>query len=326
MSKRIMRAFKLNEISAVTAPAQEHARVVIMKTAEPYWKRDFTQEQRDNAASSGAALPDGSFPIQNRKDLQNAIHAVGRASDPGEAKSHIIARAKALGAMDLLPEDWSAGKGATTMTEAEIQKRIDDAVKAATDALNKKLTEAEKKVAELPATIDAEVAKRLPEAMAKAGKEETITVGETTIRKSEVGEPTFNLMKAQQAQIIEAADKAEIAEFGKVADTTYKHLPGESVAKAKALRAVSKLAEDVRKTVDDMLKAAEAAMRTALTAVGKDGESLSEGPQADFDKGVDTMLEKNSGLTRAQAVDKFSQTVEGQRLYKAIQDAKAARH
>lgn len=71
-------------------------------------KRDFTAGQRKKAAKTGAALPDGSFPIQNLSDLHNAISDVGRANDMAEAKSHIIDRAKALGLTDELPAGWSS--------------------------------------------------------------------------------------------------------------------------------------------------------------------------------------------------------------------------
>jgi hypothetical protein len=72
-------------------------------------KRKFSAKARDAAASKGAALPDGSFPIENKDDLKNAIQAIGRAKDPEKAKAHIIQRAKALNAEDLLPEDWETG-------------------------------------------------------------------------------------------------------------------------------------------------------------------------------------------------------------------------
>jgi hypothetical protein len=73
-------------------------------------KREFSQDERDDAADSGAAMPDGSFPIKNKKDLKNAILAHGRAKNPAKAKAHIKARAKALGAADLLPDGWGSGK------------------------------------------------------------------------------------------------------------------------------------------------------------------------------------------------------------------------
>jgi hypothetical protein len=71
-------------------------------------KRDFDAAQRHQAAASGAAMPDGSFPIKTVQDLRNAIHAIGRAKDPDAAKAHIKARAKALGKTDLLPDSWKA--------------------------------------------------------------------------------------------------------------------------------------------------------------------------------------------------------------------------
>ncbi len=58
----------------------------------------------------GVTLPDGSFPIRNKRDLRKAILAFGRAKDKPRAKRHIIARARALGAVDLLPESWNVGE------------------------------------------------------------------------------------------------------------------------------------------------------------------------------------------------------------------------
>ena len=69
-------------------------------------EREFSAEQRKEFSEKGWALPDGSFPIENESDLRNAVQAVGRASDQATAKRHIIKRARALGALDALPEDW----------------------------------------------------------------------------------------------------------------------------------------------------------------------------------------------------------------------------
>jgi hypothetical protein len=75
---------------------------------ESYLKRDFSQDQRDRAASSGAALPDGSFPIENRADLRNAVRAYGRAKNKPKAKAHIVSRARSLGATSSLPDTWKS--------------------------------------------------------------------------------------------------------------------------------------------------------------------------------------------------------------------------
>jgi hypothetical protein len=69
-------------------------------------KRDYSAGARERMAGAGTAMPDGSFPIANRADLMNAIRSVGRAKDYGAARAHIVRRARALNAMDMLPEDW----------------------------------------------------------------------------------------------------------------------------------------------------------------------------------------------------------------------------
>jgi len=74
--------------------------------ADAIVKRDYSPKQRRAMAARGQALPDGSYPIADRADLENAIQAVGRASSYEAAKRHIIRRARALGLTEMLPEDW----------------------------------------------------------------------------------------------------------------------------------------------------------------------------------------------------------------------------
>jgi hypothetical protein len=69
-------------------------------------KRDYSSSTRETMASRGQAMPDGSYPIANRTDLGNAIQAVGRAKNYDSVKQHIIRRARALGAMEMLPKEW----------------------------------------------------------------------------------------------------------------------------------------------------------------------------------------------------------------------------
>ena len=59
----------------------------------------FTADQRARLAKTGAAMPDGSFPIRNCSDWQNARQAVGRApaSKRPAVRAHIAKRGKALG-------------------------------------------------------------------------------------------------------------------------------------------------------------------------------------------------------------------------------------
>lgn len=361
MAKRIMHSFKMHEISAVTRPAQEHARMAIMKRAEAgdeYWKRDFTSDQRQHAADSGKALPDGSFPIVTTADLSNAIHAIGRAKDPAKAKAHIIARAKALGATNALPDGWVSKSGVPEMDPKELQKMIDDAIVKANAPLLAQLatatatidtlTKAAKKKTppsaddgDEPDADDASkslwrpyVARKIAKAVEATKAEiaeiakgdEVITVGETTIRKSVVGEATFAAMKAQQAQIAVGIEKAEVADFTKIAETTYGHLTGEPVAKGNALRSLSKLEKADCETIVAMLKGGEKAMKDALTVKGQDGSRPGDGSaQGELDKMVDDYMAKNAGKSRFEAMDAVSKTAEGKSLYtKSIDEKKRA--
>ena len=67
---------------------------------------DLDTKERRKLAEEGKALPDGSFPIRNREDLQDAIQSYGRAKDKDEAKRWIKRRAKELNAAGELPDDW----------------------------------------------------------------------------------------------------------------------------------------------------------------------------------------------------------------------------
>lgn len=61
--------------------------------------RDVSSAERRRLAKTGAAMPDGSFPIANCQDAKNARQAIGRANPSRRAavKAHISKREKALG-------------------------------------------------------------------------------------------------------------------------------------------------------------------------------------------------------------------------------------
>ena len=69
-------------------------------------EKQFTEEEREKFAKSGIAMKDGSFPIENKMDLKNAIRSVGRSKNPKEAKQHIKKRARALASLNEIPDDW----------------------------------------------------------------------------------------------------------------------------------------------------------------------------------------------------------------------------
>lgn len=72
-------------------------------------KADLSAAGRRKAAASGAAMKDGSYPIESKADLRKAIKAVGRGgADHDAIRKHIIGRAKALGLADMIPDNWNS--------------------------------------------------------------------------------------------------------------------------------------------------------------------------------------------------------------------------
>jgi hypothetical protein len=177
-----------------------------------------------------------------------------------------------------------------TKKVAELEKQLSDMTKRATDA--------ESKVADL--TKAADVAK----------SDETFEAGGVTIHKSEVGEGPFKLMKSQQERI-------EISDFEKAATSQVPNLPGETVAKAKVLRAVAKMDKETADALNAMLKAGNEAMAKMLKPLGNDaGRSFSKA-EDELDALAKAYAEKHS-VTYAKAYDAVLKTEDGRKLYGQI--------
>lgn len=68
--------------------------------------RDYTAKERRRMATEGRAMPDGSYPIGDCTDAQNAILAIGRAKDPAKTKAFIKRRVRALNCSGSAFDDW----------------------------------------------------------------------------------------------------------------------------------------------------------------------------------------------------------------------------
>ncbi|MFI5880801.1 hypothetical protein [Streptomyces sp. NPDC051554] len=72
-------------------------------------KAKYDADELRGMAGNGEAMPDESYPIADRDDLDRAIRAVGRGGAEHDAiRRHVIARAKALGASGEIPDTWNA--------------------------------------------------------------------------------------------------------------------------------------------------------------------------------------------------------------------------
>lgn len=87
---------------------------------EPYWigEAKYSADDMRDLLAKGHAMKNASgepsYPIADVSDLKKAIRAVGRGKGSHDAiRRHIIKRAKALGAGDLIPDNWgSSGSNA----------------------------------------------------------------------------------------------------------------------------------------------------------------------------------------------------------------------
>jgi hypothetical protein len=70
--------------------------------------KQIPQAARDKAAAKGQTAYNGSFPIRNVDELKRAIQSIGRAPADKRAavKKFVVARAKTLGALSEVPNDW----------------------------------------------------------------------------------------------------------------------------------------------------------------------------------------------------------------------------
>ena len=80
----------------------------------------YKQADRDRMAGK-EAMDDGSYPVADAEDLDNAIHAVGRGgADHDSIRAHIIKRAAALGLSSKIPDNWNADGSLKDLSDTEI--------------------------------------------------------------------------------------------------------------------------------------------------------------------------------------------------------------
>lgn len=104
-------------VERALAKMAQAVETLVEERTELVEKREFSSKEREADASNKKALPDGSFPIENKSDLANARQAVGRAKDKSKARAHIKARAEALGVK--LPDNWTKKSAKALMKATE---------------------------------------------------------------------------------------------------------------------------------------------------------------------------------------------------------------
>lgn len=250
---------------------------------------DIPTDERKALAKKGIALPDGSYPIRNRADLENAIQAFGRAN-PGDRKkvaNHIRTRARALNLTNLLPKDGVLANLLKAEQEDQImftQEQVDALIAAAVQkAVDTAKAEFEAKVAELTA---------------KAEKAETDKKEAQTALRSYAE----SAQKREVATLVEGAIKA-----GKITPAQKDTV----TAIAMNLSGTVKFG-DGEKSMSDLFKELIAGMGTKVDlsehtagGSGEDNRESGDTPADEVHKRTVALVEKSEGkLEYAQAYDK----------------------
>lgn len=307
---------------------QEIIMMRMMMKSDEIEKQALTREVRERLARSGAALPDGSFPIRNRSDLRNAISAFGRArmQDRGRVARHIRRRARALRAVDMLPEEGvlagllkndDNGEGETVDKEdlmsddlkkaqeqiaalkAEMEKMsqvaaLSTAHKAFYDSISGDdvAKSREAFMAKSDAERDAEIKKAEDEKLAADPVVYTAKDG-TEYRKSD--DPRLVKMAKDRDQDRAEALKLRMdaidAGLEKRAETELQYLPGDLEVRKAMLAAVDGIEnETVRKSALDALKAHNAKLAPAFETIGTTAVPLAKaGDSAEAEAELDKL-------------------------------------
>lgn len=353
--RRIMREFRITEISAVDAPAQEGAVVAIIKAAygdDDAAKADLSTEGRRTAARSGSAMPDGSFPISTEADLRNAIQAFGRAKDKAKTARHIARRARAIGAVGLLPTTGELAdligtsksikehEGMTTKTPderiAELEKALADSqVRIEMLSAEAQLSPEEREVyksmdeAGRAAFLSMPAGQRSVQVRkAQEAKEVSYTALDgTTYLKSDDARLVAQARRADEAQrkLDRLADELADSALRKRAETELAHLPGDVDARVALLKATDAIADPaVRKAALGALLANNKAIGDVTKEIGagqgKVDDGLAGGDTVEaINKAIDALVSDinklSPGLTPEKAYATALATDKGRQLY-----------
>lgn len=337
--RNIMRAFKIAEISGVDVPAQEGARVAILKRApgqsgDPVNKAAALTTSVEGHSHIMHVSYDGMDYNSGQTSWDNDhSHPWVRTPDGmiviGEAKGHthevaVVGKSAAKQPAGVPGADDGAKEPEMTKTVEDLQKQLDraNAMAELTDAQKthmKSLDQAgqdaflAKTAAERQAEVEA-VAKNAADADPVVYK----TMDGLELRKS-AGEALIAMAKSNDAlrkQNDELAKKAADADLRKRAETDLANLPGDVEVRMALLKSVDGIADETQRTAAlNALKAQSAALKPAFETKGHSGAPA----VGSEDEQLDTMAKKyqadHPGTSYAKAMDAVLATEAGAALY-----------
>jgi hypothetical protein len=357
-----LRKLRLHELSLVDYPANKHSTVTLFKRDTPVAEiakqmeaMDFDEiaaerqamevayqisddvwmKWNDLQTSFGTIACDESMSAEEKiasmkASLKQFIGALEDYPDVSKALLERISESPALAALKVgEPDETEQQEEDNQMTLAELQK-AHDKLAADLEAMTKKASDSDTALATITkahAEAEAKI-KDLEKAAEVAKTDESVKIGETVVTKSSVGDAAFAIIKAQQEQVRIEREKVADIGFQKSAETDYGNLPGETVAKGIVLKHVADMPEEARKTLESMLKAGNAAMRTS--AMSERGQAGGAPASADSAQGqLDALIAKHAEdhkVSIGEASRVVLNTAEGTRLHSQARVEKRHAH
>ena len=127
-------------IKSAEEPAHAGLDAEIGLAQDAYVRKFVSAAQRRRMARTGVAMPNGDFPIPDEGHLRSAIGRLAEyKGNRAAAKRHIIARARALGLVHLLPKEWHVKK--QTQSHAESLDQTDEDLGGDADPVHEGVTQ-----------------------------------------------------------------------------------------------------------------------------------------------------------------------------------------
>lgn len=213
-------------------------------------------------------------------------------------------------------EDLAAKLDAITKERDAAQAEAATAKAVASLSVEEKAHYDKAKAEDQPKFLALDKAARAEAIRKAAAGEETLTVDGVVVRKSEIGDGVFSILKAQQAKIVETEKQVSVEkgkrvdmELRKRAQDELTHLPGTEDEKVEMLKAIEAMPEAQQKSMLAALKATNEANADAFKRLGAGGKGqlhvLKGGTTtalSAFNKRVSELKSANKGMSHQEAM------------------------
>lgn len=328
----------LDEISLVDSPANEGARVVMVKRASEVDRvieicckglhdspTAFNEALRETLSENfEVEVYQAIFPLMDA--LRNSVVASMTDLEGDERDAQIRRNVEAFFAqLKMLPAKLKAGSpGATDdgqeadLTIEELTKRLGD-MEAQVNMLKTEQDAIKKAVENAGFVI--EKAEDGTVTLAKAEATEYVEIEGEKVNKADLPASVIKALDASNARIAKLEAEREIDDLRKRADKELPNLSGTADQRGKLLKAIDSLEDEKdRAAVLETLKAADAATAQMFVEVGKDLLDDESTATAKLDKLVKSYQEGHPDKTYHQAYAAVTEKGEGASLLRKSRD------